>query len=146
MALVDTFEHLLGRWSLTRQIEDALTATASHFEGTATWSETTEPAAVARTASLLEVGELTSGAHHGEARRSLLSTLAPSGIVELCFADGRSFADLDLRAGPWRSVHRCGDDTYEITTVASGPSTIEERWRVRGPAKDYEAISVLTRW
>lgn len=63
----------------------------------------------------------------------------------LHFSDGRPYVELDLRSGAWQAVHDCGADRYEIETVVRSASTIEERWRVRGPAKDYTALTTLTR-
>jgi hypothetical protein len=56
-----------------------------------------------------------------------------------------SYVDLDLRSGTWRSLHPCAEDHYEIVTVVRSPDEVEERWRVRGPAKDYEAVTMLRR-
>ena len=53
--------------------------------------------------------------------------------------------ELDLRDGTWNAVHPCVADTYEIETVVRDAHTIEERWRVVGPAKDYTAVTALTR-
>jgi hypothetical protein len=36
-------------------------------------------------------------------------------------------------------------DRYEITTVVKSRDLVEERWRVEGPEKDYDAVMSLER-
>jgi hypothetical protein len=62
------------------------------------------------------------------------------------FDDGLPFVDLDLGAGMWRSIHLCRDDRYQITTRVQSSLVIEEEWRVRGPEKNYDAVTTLTRF
>jgi hypothetical protein len=61
------------------------------------------------------------------------------------FVDGRPFVDLDLRTGAWRSAHVCDEDRHEIATLVRSRDVVEERWRVRGPATDFEATTIHTR-
>ena len=63
----------------------------------------------------------------------------------LYLTDGTPFVDLDLRSGTWRSVHLCGEDHHEIVTVARSLGEVEERWRVRGPTTNYDAVAILRR-
>jgi hypothetical protein len=53
---------------------------------------------------------------------------------------GRSLKEL------LRHTHPYGADHYEIPTVVRSPSEIEERWRVRGPTEDYDAVATLRRF
>lgn len=137
---VDTFRFVLGTWSVERSLEDRRTGTCGSFVGSATVVEVTDGRA-----RYAEEGELCLGAHRGLARRRLLYARRDAASVMAYFADGRPFVDLDLRTGVWRSVHDCGADRYEITTVVREAGVMQERWRVRGPDKDYDAATTLTR-
>ncbi len=59
--------------------------------------------------------------------------------------DGRLFYRLDLRSGRCEAVHPCLPDRYEITYLVLSEDVMEERWQVRGPAKDYQATATLIR-
>jgi hypothetical protein len=147
MEVVDTLSFLLGTWTLERSITDHRAGTHGRFEGNATFAG--EPsgnnAADGGRAHYDEVGTLRFGIHTGPASRSLEYVRLESAIVMLCFADGNPFVDLDLRSGSWRSVHHCRKDRYEIVTTVQSPSEVEERWRVKGPTKDYGAVAILRR-
>lgn len=138
----DAFAFVLGTWALGRELHDRLTGTTGHLRATAS---VTPNGARSATASYLERGELAWGAHRGPAERRLVYESTGTGAVAVRFADGRPFFRLDLRHGPCRAVHVCRDDRYEIEVVALGAARLEERWRVLGPAKDYEATTILTR-
>jgi hypothetical protein len=92
-----------------------------------------------------EAGELEFGAYRGPARRELDYVRLDDASVLLCFADGRPFIDLDLRGGDCHRIHDCGPDRYEISMVVISADTLEERWQVRGPDKDYVAVTTLSR-
>ena len=93
----------------------------------------------------LETGELHFGTHTGPATRALRYQGLPDGTVDVQFADGHHFYRLDLRGGRCTAVHQCGADRYDITYLVLGDDQMEERWRVRGPDKDYQATATLTR-
>ncbi len=149
--IADTLAFLLGTWRLERSIEDHLAATRLSFSGLASLTaadsgaETGEQITPAR-ARYEESGELIIGAgYRGPATRTLdYARLNESGVM-LYFATGQPFVDLDLRAGAWLGIHDCGEDRYEIRTEVLADDTIRERWHVRGPRKDYEAITYLIR-
>jgi len=152
METVDTVGFLLGTWRLSRSIEDHRSATRGAFTGTARLTDgasaggAVRPAGrTTRLAHYEEEGELRFGSYRGAARRELGYERLESGAAMVYFADGRPFVDLDLTAGTWRSGHRCGEDDYEIVTVVRSPTMVEERWRVRGPEKDYDAVTTLAR-
>jgi hypothetical protein len=138
----DSFEHLLGSWATARTIDDARSGTTTYFVGTTTVSLRDDTGA--RRARLEEVGELRSGSWRGTASRRL-DCVGRAGTVELCFLDGLPFVDLDLRTGRARAIHLCGDDRYEIEVACLDADRLEERWTVRGPAKEYEATTLLSR-
>jgi hypothetical protein len=143
--IADTLELLLGSWALTRLIDDRPGATSTRLDGQATWRIAPAGDGGLRRARLDELGELTAGPHRVTAHRTLDAVSSDAGDLQLFFADGRPFIELDLRAGAWSATHLCGDDIYEISTKVRDLDTIEERWHVRGPEKDYDALSVLRR-
>ncbi len=147
----DTLSFLLGQWRVSRTIEDHLGDVDGSFRGTATWTEVpgtgTEWGGPGRgvVARYEEAGDLTLGERILPAQRNLEYRGVGEGAVMVYFSDGRPFADLDLRGGAWASTHLCGADTYETATAVLGADLVEERWRVRGPAKDYDAVTILRR-
>ncbi|EQD50100.1 hypothetical protein B1A_13562 [mine drainage metagenome] len=92
-----------------------------------------------------ESGELRFGNYAGQARRHLEFRRLDASAVSVNFVDGRHFVDLDLRKGIWRSEHLCGSDNYEIVTLVLSADTFQERWRVRGSAKQYDAVTNFAR-
>ena len=106
---------------------------------------TTGPALPGDALQYLETGELRFGSHAGPATRALRYQGLPDGTVDVHFADGHRFYRLDLRSGRCTAVHQCGADRYEITYLVLGGDQMEERWQVRGPAKNYDATATLSR-
>lgn len=138
---------LLGQWTLSRSIEDHRSGNRGSFVGTAALVEA-DPGSgsvITDQARYDESGELRFRARTSHACRSLIYTRVNEAAVMLHFADGRPFVDLDLTSGPWTSIHDCGEDVYELETTALSQELVRERWRVRGPNKDYDAITTLTR-
>jgi hypothetical protein len=77
----------------------------------------TEPDLPGESLRYLETGELRFGTHVGPATRALRYQGLPDGTVDVRF-----------------------------TYLVLGDDQMEERWRVRGPDKDYQATATLTRW
>ena len=144
---MDTFAFLLGTWNVTRSIEDTHAGTRGTFHGTATLLavSSADGTPVGVRAQYEEHGELQFGAHIGSARRSLAYVRLDDATVMRCFADGRPFLPLDLANGAWRGTHLCGDDRYDIATLARSPDVVQEHWRVTGPSTGYNALATLTR-
>ncbi len=147
MQLSDTLAFLLGTWQLERAIVDHRAGSSGAFVGEANLVDgrgagSSGPPERAR---YEEAGQLRIGAYRGPARRSLVYVRLDNGSVLLCFSDGRPFIDLDLSTGACRRLHGCGEDRYEIEVSVRSGDVIEERWRVRGPQKDYEAVTTLSR-
>lgn len=143
----DTLGFLLGRWRIERWVDDHRSGARGSFEGDVTFVEA-RPCSGGTggdRALYREVGEMRWGAYTGPAARSLDYERVPGATVMVHFADGRLFVGLDLRSGAWRAVHVCGADRYEITTLVCSRDIVEERWRVRGPAKSYDAVATLFR-
>jgi Family of unknown function (DUF6314) len=147
MTIADTLTYLLGQWSLERSLTDHRSGTDGRFEGivTVAGAPPGQIAADGPRARYDEAGTLHFGNHRGPAARSLELVRLESTVVMLHFTDGKPFVDLDLRSGTWRSCHPCGEDLYEMVTVVRSSDEVEERWRVRGPTKDYDAVAILRR-
>jgi hypothetical protein len=98
-----------------------------------------------RRARYTERGEVRCGRHVGPASRRLDLVLVLNAAVMVYFTDGRPFLDLDLRTGYWLGSHLCGDDHYQIETFVASHDVVQEHWRVRGPTKDYDAVTTMRR-
>ena len=157
MQVSDTLAFAAGHWRIERVLADHRSGTEGRFTGQAVLGEPDLPGAGAGArddgtngdgAALryLETGELRFGPHSGPATRALRYQGLPDGTVGLRFADGHLFYRLDLRSGHCEAVHQCGADRYEITYLVLDEDVMEERWRVLGPDKDYEATATLVRW
>ncbi len=92
-----------------------------------------------------EHGQLQFGQHAGPARRSLIFCGRADGTAAVRFADRRPFYLLDLRDGHWQAEHLCGADRYLLSHCVLGADLLEERWQVRGPDADYEAVTTFNR-
>lgn len=138
-----TYGFLLGVWRIERTLTDRRRCETGVFSGTATIEP--HPTSGPQTARYQEVGQLCIGTYRGTAQRSLRYVRQEHGAVAVDFEDGRRFVACDLRSGRWRATHLCGDDRYDISWRLHARDVVAERWRVRGPNKDYEAVSVLRR-
>jgi hypothetical protein len=137
-----TLDFLLGSWSVNRSIHDALSEDAGTFRGIATFTrESDDDARVC----FDETGIVSFGDYSGRASRRLYLEPGSGTLIEVSFADGHHFIDLDLHERSSSDHHQCRSDDYDITTVVLSDDLIEERWRVLGPTKDYEAVTRLTR-
>jgi hypothetical protein len=144
--IVDTFGFLVGRWRVTRSIEDHWNQSSGWFEGVATFAQGDSAAPEReRSAHYDESGQLYFGDHTSAVQRHLDYRERVDGSVGLYFADGREFVDLNLGVGVWNSFHLCGNDKYSVATVARSQDIVEEHWQVRGPTKGYDAQTTLTR-
>lgn len=141
MPIEDTLAFMLGEWALERTLDDQRTGALGSFTGVATLTS----ADAGAHGAYAESGELRWGDHAGPAFRRLTFERLDGGAALLRFSDGRPYVELDLRSGTWQAVHDCGADRYEIETVVRAADVVQERWRVRGPAKDYTALTTLTR-
>ena len=148
MRVTDTLAFAAGHWRIERVLADHRSGTQGRFTGSATLSEPvpSQPDEPWPALCYLETGELRFGTHSGPATRTLRYQGRPDGTVDVRFADGRLFYRLDLRSGRCEAVHQCGADRYEITYLALSEDAAEERWRVHGPSKDYQATATLIRW
>ena len=147
MEIVDTLGFLRGTWEIERSIEDHRARIRGSFKGSAILTEMSIGCDVGlgARARYTEVGELRFGSHTGQARRTLEYRQLADMTVMVYFANGTPYVHLDLGTGAWQTDHLCGDDRHEISTFVRSDSIVEERWRVRGPATNYEAITMHTR-
>lgn len=139
MEVSDPLAYLAGEWSLRRTIVDHGNCVTGRFEGDGRCR------AVGRRGHYEEDGTLTFGARASHARRALQLIAVDGGTIDVRFADGRPFFELDLRAGRCDAVHHCGADLYELQFEVIGADRLLERWRVSGPAKDYAAQTLWRR-
>jgi len=147
----DALGFLHGRWRLERRLVDRVTGCSGTFAGTAQFAPLGGTAGAGAGGNGLaaltyhEHGELRFRGHRGPASRSLIFRGRPDGTADVCFADGREFYRLDPRSGTWRGEHQCGADHYAVAGQVLGSGKFQERWLVRGPAKDYYIITTLVR-
>jgi hypothetical protein len=165
LLVTDTLDFLRGRWRIERRIADHRAGGTGTFDGVARFEAEggeaegaeaegaeaegaeAEGAEVKGTEVLAyhEDGELRFGGHRGPASRSLIYRRRPDGTADVCFADGREFYRLDARSGAWQGQHDCGHDRYTVAGEMLDSGRFRERWRVRGPDKDYEITTILVR-
>lgn len=137
-----SLDFLLGSWSVERSINDSLSGEVGTFQGTATFvRDDNDDSRVC----FDETGVVRFGDYSGRANRRLYFTLGSDSVIDVSFADGHHFIDLDLRDGYTTDHHQCQSDGYDVTTVVRSDDLIEERWLVIGPAKNYEAVTFMAR-
>ena len=147
MGANETLDLLLGTWRVERTVNDHRRGDQGHFRGTASFTRHGDVpnAHDGDRVRFDEVGDYSVGDYHGEARRSLEYVASTDSSVAITFLDGHHFIDLNLASGASRDEHLCNLDRYEITTVVKSRDLLEERWRVEGPEKDYDAVASLKR-
>lgn len=142
MRVPDTLAYLRGHWRITRSLTDHLEGTSGSLTGTASFLPLPDEAGGL---AYREDGQISLAGYRGPASRSLLWLPAGGGAADVRFADGRAFYLADLRPGWWRAEHRCGADVYHVSYHLHGPGLLTERWRARGPRKDYLMMTYLVR-
>ncbi|MFD0440030.1 DUF6314 family protein [Streptomyces chartreusis] len=136
----DALAYLAGGWRAERSVRDLASGDEGEFSGTTVF----EP---------LEDGEPSLGPPRGllhresgtfvwrgvprPAERTLRFLPGSSpGTVDVRFADGRPFHDLDLSSGRHVADHPCSADLYRGEFTVRDADHWRSVWRVRGPAKD----------
>lgn len=143
MRVTDTLAYVRGGWQIDRLLTDHRTGTQGRFTGHALVAPA--PPEQPGEWRYSEHGELRFAAHTGPASRQLRYQGLPDGTVAVRFADGRPFYVLDLRTGQAQAEHGCGADHYLLSHRVLGTDLLEEEWRVRGPGKEYLAVTRLAR-
>jgi hypothetical protein len=138
---VSALDFLIGTWSVERRIDDALSGDVGTFQGTASFARDIDDLRV----RFDEEGTIRFGDYAGRATRRLFYSEGLDTPIEVSFADGHHFIELDLREGSSHDHHQCASDGYDITVTVVDNDRIEEQWRVRGPHKNYAALTVMTR-
>lgn len=136
----DLRAYLTGRWTLARTIRDLRQVIGGTLEGTAEFT----PA----DSGLLycEEGILTLGSHRGPAEQQLCFAFPLSDArADVAFRDGRPFYQLDLSRGADAVTHVCDPDLYEGHFLALDADRWQSVWKVTGPRKDQELLSLYTR-
>lgn len=139
MQVADTLAYLTGSWRLERTLADHRAGASGSFSGMG------ELVTTGRRGRYEERGQLRFGGAQSSAHRALDLVALPGGGVAVRFTDGRPFFELDLRDGSCRALHPCRLDRYELDFIVESPDRLIERWRVTGPAKDYEAETTWLR-
>jgi len=152
-----TLAYLRGDWHAERRLTDHQSGRDGWFVGEAVFQPelSVAPPAVAGelppsgevepALAYHEHGELQFGSHRGLATRSLIFRSGNDGTALVLFSDGRAFYQLDLRSGSWQAQHLCGSDNYVVTVRVTGADSYTEHWQARGPEKDYEMTTTLSR-
>jgi Family of unknown function (DUF6314) len=148
-AVDDTFSLLIGEWKLERMLDDHLSGVSGRFQGSAV-VQAAEPErgsgqAAADVAEYRERGRIEFGAHSGPSHRALQFRRRNDGSVAVRFADGLPFFELDLSTGSCDALHPCRADSYQLSFELKSRDLLVERWSVRGPAKNYDAVTVWRR-
>ncbi|MGW5472662.1 DUF6314 family protein [Streptomyces chartreusis] len=144
----DALAYLAGGWRAERSVRDLASGDGGEFSGTTVFEPLTD-------------GELSQGLPQGAPRglpqgllhresgtfvwrgvpRPAERTLhflpgSSPGTVDVRFADGRPFHDLDLSSGRHVADHPCSADLYRGEFTVRDADHWRSVWRVRGPAKD----------
>lgn len=127
-------EAFLGRWQLTRVIDDARAGLTGRLDGIATYTAQPEGLLYA------EVGRLRYGDRPAmEARRAYDWRAGPRGI-EVWFDDGRPFHTIGPGLCP-AVTHDCPPDVYAGAYDFTTWPAWQVSWQVSGPSKDYRMTS-----
>ncbi|MEL6958502.1 MAG: DUF6314 family protein [Pseudomonadota bacterium] len=136
--MIRSLTDFLGRYAVSRTIEDHLTGQKTLFEGHA------EIAGSKERASYTEVGTLRMGAQSFAAERRYEWRVAGDRIAVL-FDDGRPFHDFDPSTGGQATEHLCGQDLYRGGYDFSEWTCWAVTWDVKGPRKDYRSVTWYVR-
>ncbi|MGC9544462.1 DUF6314 family protein [Streptomyces sp. UG1] len=128
----DALTYLAGTWRAERSVRDLASGEEGRFSGTTVFSPLESGGLLHQ-----ESGRFVWQGVSRPAERTLrfLPGAAP-GTVEVRFADGRPFHDLDLTSGRHVADHPCSADLYRGEFTVLDEDHWRTVWRVRGPAKD----------
>ncbi|SFJ54227.1 DUF6314 family protein [Jannaschia pohangensis] len=130
---------LRGEWRLVRVIRHVGGPTA-RFRGHATWGDGDGGLTCHEEGTLV-----IDGAAPVTATRMTLWRAEGEGIA-VAFGDGRPFHVIDWTEGHRiQAAHDCPPDDYRLTYDFGVWPNWSVRWRVRGPRKDYRALSRYSR-
>lgn len=129
----DALAYLGGRWRATRTVRDLASGDLGRFEGITLFGPLEDGGLLHQ-----ESGTFIWQGVPRPAERTLRFLPGPGGAVDVQFADGRPFHDLDLSTGRYVADHPCAADLYRGEFTVHDEDHWWALWRVRGPAKDLE--------
>ena len=121
---------IIGKWKITRSIEDRLNQKKFALDGVAIFTDNN---------SLYhynETGIMKSESFQSKAHQDYLWIITPEGW-KINFTDGSHFHDLELANQEQHVYHKCGNDIYRGEFLLNLPNAIKVLWNVSGPRKDY---------
>ncbi|TXS45873.1 hypothetical protein EAO75_24065 [Streptomyces sp. uw30] len=128
----DALTYLAGRWRAERTVRDLASEGTGEFSGTTVFGPLEGGGLLHR-----ESGTFVWQSVPRPAERTLRFLPGSSpGTVDVRFADGRPFHDLDLTSGRHVADHPCSADVYRGEFTVLDEDHWRTLWRVRGPAKD----------
>jgi hypothetical protein len=143
----DALAYLAGRWRAERSVRDLATGDEGEFTGVTVFAAVGGEGAPEGGGLLhQESGTFVWQGVARPAERTLrfLPGAAP-GTVDVRFADGRPFHDLDLASGRHIAHHPCAADRYRGEFTVRDADHWRTVWRVGGPAKDLVIVTDYTR-
>jgi len=140
LSVPDLRAFLSGDWQIERSVVDRRHSISGKFGGHACFTPDGT--------SLLyeERGTLDFGDHRGFAEQRYRFDFDATGARAIVsFRDGRSFYELDLSNGDAAVAHMCDPDLYEGRFTALGPNQWKSNWKVAGPRKDQDILTLYIR-
>ncbi|MEU8753191.1 DUF6314 family protein [Streptomyces chartreusis] len=140
----DALMYLAGGWRAERSVRDLASGDEGEFSGTTVFEPLEDgeppqglPQGAPRGLLHRESGTFVWRGVPRPAERTLCFLPGSSpGTVDVRFADGRPFHDLDLSSGRHVADHPCSADLYRGEFTVRDADHWRAVWRVRGPAKD----------
>ncbi|GAA3553732.1 DUF6314 family protein [Streptomyces osmaniensis] len=148
----DALAYLAGGWRAERSVRDLASGDEGEFSGTTVFEPLEDgeppqglrqepppglPQGAPRGLLHRESGTFVWRGVPRPAERTLRFLPGSSrGTVDVRFADGRPFHDLDLSSGRHVADHPCSADLYRGEFTVRDADHWRSVWRVRGPAKD----------
>jgi hypothetical protein len=139
-SIPDLRAFLCGNWRVDRSVLDGRRSILGEFRGHASFTRAGD--------SLLyeERGTLRFGVHHGPAEQCYRYDFGEGDARAIVsFRDGRMFHELDLSTGEALATHACEPDHYEGRFTALGPMQWHTAWKVSGPRKEQDILTLYTR-
>jgi hypothetical protein len=139
-SITDLRAFLSGSWCIDRTVVDRRHSIDGKLRGQADFLPSCK--------SLLyeERGRFTFGAHDAPAEQHYVFDFSSTDArASVKFRDGRSFHTLDLSQGEAVVSHLCGADLYEGHFMAFNDITWQSAWKVTGPRKNQDILTLYTR-
>ena len=136
----DALAYLAGVWRAERSVRDLASGDEGEFSGTTVFEPVEDgepPRGLPQGLLHRESGTFVWRGVPRPAERTLRFLPGSSrGTVDVRFADGRPFHDLDLSSGRHVADHPCSADLYRGEFTVRDADHWRSVWRVGGPAKD----------